>query len=166
MKTRLLFVWLLAVGLPAPAQSPSLTTFILVRHAEKATNHPTDPDLSEKGRERAQRLAELLTSTSLDAVYSTRFMRTWQTAEPVAQVKNLPVVPYEPFKDEVIQAMLTTHAGKTILLVGHSNTTPWMANALLGRPERADFSESEYGTVLIVTVSEKGKVASLVALQY
>ncbi len=164
MKIRIVLTFFLMVGMSAAAQS--LTTFILVRHAEKATNHPTDPDLSEKGRERALRLAELLASTSLEAVYSTPFMRSWQTAEPVALVKQLPVLRYEPFKDEVIEAMIKKHQGKTILLVGHSNTTPWTANLLLGKKELADFAESEYGTVLMVTVAEKGKVASLVTLRY
>jgi broad specificity phosphatase PhoE len=165
-KPKVILIVAMLVGCTVFGYTQSLTTFILVRHAEKATNDPKDPDLSDIGRVRARRLAELLVTTEIAAVYSTNFKRTLQTAQPVASQKNLPVKLYQPHRREVIEAMVSEHQGKTVLLVGHSNTTPWTANLLLGKPELKDFGDSEYGTILIVTLSTSHPAAQLLKLNY
>ena len=44
-----------------------------------------DPELSENGREQAERLAERLAKQPIDAIYVTSLCRTAQTAAPLAQ---------------------------------------------------------------------------------
>jgi probable phosphoglycerate mutase len=44
-----------------------------------------DPELSENGREQAERLAERLAKQPIDALYVTSLRRTAQTAEPLAE---------------------------------------------------------------------------------
>lgn len=167
MKTTLLILSLL-VYQGALAQ---ITTFILIRHAEKATGDEMknmdakDPDLSEAGRQRAQRLAAMLKETKIDAIYSTSYKRTQHTVAPLASAKGIAVIAYEPKKGDVIDEMLKKHAGGTIVVCGHSNTTPWVANYLLGKEELKDFDDSEYGNVLVVEVTEKGR-GKLVWLRY
>jgi hypothetical protein len=73
---------------------------------------------------------------------------------------------YEPFKDEVIQNMLEQHKGGTVLICGHTNNIPWIANLLLGKEAYADYAEADYGNILIVSVVEKGKVANVTHLRY
>jgi 2,3-bisphosphoglycerate-dependent phosphoglycerate mutase len=163
---KVFLVGAMLVGCTVFGYTQSLTTFILVRHAEKATNDPKDPDLSDTGRVRARRLAELFATTEIAAVYSTNFKRTLQTAEAVASQKKLPVKIYQPHQREVIEAMVSEHQGKTVLLVGHSNTIPWTANLLLGNQELKDFADSEYGTILIVTISISHPAAQLLKLNY
>lgn len=154
-----LFVFVLMLGLaisPALAQN-DLTTFILVRHAEKSDDDPRDPSLSAEGEARAKKLAEVLADQSITAVYSTPFKRTKTTAEPVAAAKGLTVETYDFRSQTYLQEMLQKHQGGTILISGHSNTTPMVANTLIGKESFQTLDESEYGMIFIVTVSEVGK---------
>lgn len=148
------------------AQSQPVTTFILVRHAEKGDDGTKDPDLTEKGVTRAESLAELLKETNVDAIYSTAFKRTNNTAAPLSRAKSLPVQGYEAFKGEEIDKMLKRHAGGTVTVVGHSNNIPWIANYLTGKETYQSFEDSDYDNVFIVTVFEKGKTATVLRLSY
>jgi len=113
-----------------PAASDT-ATYILVRHAEKATAPAKDPPLTDAGRQRAQRLVASLKATRLDAVYSSPYQRTRQTAAPVAGAQELPVIDYAPDDATAFAARLRAdHPRGTVLVVGHSNTLPPLARAL------------------------------------
>ncbi|MBX2962357.1 MAG: histidine phosphatase family protein [Cyclobacteriaceae bacterium] len=163
---RTLIPALLILALTVSAQE-KITTFILIRHAEKAMEQSTnDPDLSAVGKKRAQRLAELLNEGEVDAIYSTPFKRTQQTVSPLATLKGLSVMDYEVNKEEEIDRMLNAHRGGTIVVVGHSNTIPWMANKLLGVQKYHPWEDGDYDNVWLITVVERGKSAKLVWLNY
>jgi broad specificity phosphatase PhoE len=144
---------------------PVITTFILVRHAEKATGGD-DPDLKPEGHERAKHLVSVLKNTSLGAVYSTRYNRTKNTVGPVAREKGLEVQVYESLKANELDALVTKHAGQTVLIGGHSNTIPQIANLLLGKEEFKNFEDTAYGNLLIISVVERGKTAKVTWLNY
>lgn len=149
---------------PLPIAPPPNSTFLLVRHAEKATGD--DPLLTPAGEARAQALANLLDSMQIDAIYASDFRRTQLTAAPVAQAKGLVVRPYDPKALEAFAAMLKAqHAGQTVLIVGHSNTTPYLAGLLQNITPYPDFDESDYGNLLIVTTSGQAQ-GSLVRLRF
>jgi hypothetical protein len=84
----------------------------------------------------------------------------------LADNKNIRIKQYEPFKEEVIQQMLEEHKGGTVLISGHSNNIPWTANLLLGKEVYADYTETDYGNILIISVVEKGKVSKVTHLRY
>ena len=163
MRGHFLIVLLLTLGCSRPTPP---TTFILLRHAEKASDGTEDPDLKAEGAERAQRLAEFLKDTQVDGIYATNFRRTRQTVAPLAAVKKLEVQRYEAFQAEEIENMLNRHRGGTIIVCGHSNNIPWTANLLMGREEFEEYDESQYGIFLIVTVVEKGTNAKVIRLSY
>lgn len=150
----------------AVAQSQPVTTFILVRHAEKGDDGTKDPGLTEAGMNRAEALVSLLKETKIDAIYSTAFKRTTNTVAPLSRAKSLPVQGYEAFKGDEIDRMLKQHAGGIVMVVGHSNNIPWIANYLIGKETYPSFEDSDYDNVFIVTVVEKGKTASVVRLSY
>jgi broad specificity phosphatase PhoE len=147
----------------------ALTTFILVRHAEKASQNAmtkdSDPKLSEEGLKRADHLAELFSMTSISAVYSTPYERTRSTVAPLAKAKSLEVQSYEPGKNEAIDKIWNENLGKTVVICGHSNTIPKIANYLSGTNDFKDFSDSDYGNIIIVTILQKGK-ASVTWMRY
>jgi 2,3-bisphosphoglycerate-dependent phosphoglycerate mutase len=157
---------LLVLGFSAHAQDKQVTTFILVRHAEKVADGSKDPELSEVGKARALRLANMLKKQNIAAIYSTNYKRTLNTVKPLAEQLGQTVLPYEPFKDEEIVKMVNEHKGKTVLIVGHSNNIPWIANTLLGKKEFGDYDESYYENVLIVNVIEKGVNGSTLQISY
>lgn len=131
-----------------------VTTFILVRHAEKGTDDPKDPALSPAGESRAQGLVKLFEKQKVDAVYSTNFKRTKNTITPLAEAKGLTVQTYEALK---LDELITKHKGGTVLICGHSNTVPGLANTLLGNKQFANYDDTDYGNILIVAVTEIGK---------
>lgn len=157
MKRMLLLCLLLGLAVsPALAQN-DLTTFILVRHAEKGDDDPRDPSLSAEGEARAKKLTEVLAEQNITAIYSTPFNRTKLTAEPLAQIKGLTVETYDFRSQTYLREMFDKHKGGTILISGHSNTTPMVANELIGSEAFEQMDENEYGMIFIVTVSELGQ---------
>src|SRR5687767_13230671 len=73
-------------------------TLILVRHAEKADATSTDPELSDAGKQRAERLMSIVKKYKPGAVYSTDFKRTRDTAAPMAARRSLQVQTYDAKK--------------------------------------------------------------------
>ena len=140
------------------------TTIILIRHASRGNDGTNDPPLSEEGTQRVKRLMETMTNTKLTAIYSTDYKRTRNTVEPLAKSKGLEVKLYEAMKEEEIKQIIAANSGGTILICGHSNTTPWTANFLTGE-KLENFKDTEYGNILIVTFLDFGK-ATLTRLNY
>ncbi|WP_276374216.1 phosphoglycerate mutase family protein [Chryseolinea sp. H1M3-3] len=147
-------------------ENDQITTFILLRHAEKGNDGTEDPDLSLPGIERAERLKLLLRETEINGIYATQFKRTKNTVAPLALAKNLDIQSYESFKAEEIEKMLDKHQGGTVVICGHSNNIPWTANLLLGKETYKDYTENEYGIMLILSVVKKGKVAKVTRLDW
>lgn len=163
----LLCLLLLSASLPSIAQQNSdITTFVLVRHAEKADDS-ADPDLSPEGYQRAERLSEMLQNISFDAVYSSDRTRTRETVREIADRNSVEILLYEPHEtEEEVKRMLNSNTGKNVLVSGHSNTTPFFANELLGREHFADkFDESDFSNLLIITIAGDGE-SKLLHLRY
>jgi 2,3-bisphosphoglycerate-dependent phosphoglycerate mutase len=118
------------------------TTFILVRHAEKEATG-TDPGLTKEGEERAESLVKLLEKQNIDAIYSTNFNRTKNTIKPLAESKGLEVQLYEKQPD-------ITRLKGTVVICGHSNTIPALANLLIGKEQFETFDDKDFGNILII----------------
>jgi 2,3-bisphosphoglycerate-dependent phosphoglycerate mutase len=148
-----------------------LTTFILIRHAEKMidatmSNGSKDPNLSDVGKKRAENLVSVFRNTAIRAIYSTAFIRTRDTVTPLAKAKSIAITEYDAFKPEVIDKILKDFNGETVLICGHSNNIPWIANYLTGAEKLKSYDEADYGNVLIVSVAEIGKATSVTWLYY
>lgn len=126
-------------------------TYILTRHAEKAAEGGKDPILNDLGTQRAKRLADLLKTAGIDAVYSTPYQRTRLTATPLAESLKLEILDYDPFAQEDFEKIRKAAQNKKILIVGHSNTIPNMVNQLLGEERFGQLEEMEYDKLFIVT---------------
>lgn len=173
MKNLLTFLLLTFFALPTLAQQTSITTFILVRHAEKETGAASmqngamtkDPELNELGKARALRLADMLQRQPIAAIYSTNYKRTTNTVKPLAEKTGVTIQLYEPMQEQVILDILNKHRGQTVLIVGHSNNIPQIANTLLGKKEFADYDEHYYENMMIISVVEPG-TAGAVQVKY
>lgn len=138
-----------------------ITTYFLIRHAEKDRSNPSekDPKLTEAGIKRAQNWTKVLKDVSFDMVYSTNFNRTKATAQPIAEANNLEVEIYNQ-ADMYNQNFQQKTKGKTVLIVGHSNTTPAFVNAILKNKKYEDLPDDENGGLYIVTVTPNNKVST------
>ena len=140
-------------------ESSELFTLYLVRHAEKELNaeDPKNPPLTPCGQERAASLEVLLAEVDLEAVYSTDYLRTRGTAEPVARNKGLEIRLYDSKKLEDFARMLLERK-EDALIVGHSNSTPALAGLLTGQQLEA-MDESIYNRVYQVVIhKESGRL--------
>ncbi|WP_412561134.1 histidine phosphatase family protein [Winogradskyella sp. MIT101101] len=141
------------------------TTYYLIRHAEKDTSdkEDKDPHLSEAGKTRADKWAKHFEGIALDAVYSTNYNRTKETATPTAKSKNLELTFYDPRNMDAKEFMAQTE-GKTVLIVGHSNTTPMFTNAILGKKKYEMMQEDDNASLYKVTVTEDAKTSELLKI--
>src|SRR5688572_15149743 len=100
------------------ADEPTVTTVILVRHAEKVDTS-SNPDLSPEGYARAKSLAALLRDVTIAAIYTTPYTRTRKTAEPIATALKLTPAEIAAGKElaATTAARIRDHAGKTVLVV-------------------------------------------------
>lgn len=132
------------------------TTYFLIRHAEKVRENPTDknPDLNERGFQRAENWEKVLQHISFDAIYSTDYKRTLKTVAPIAKKLNLEPIVYNPSKVD-FELFQLENTGKNVLIVGHSNTIPQFVNGLIKQQKYQEMEDDEFSHLYIVTV--KGK---------
>jgi 2,3-bisphosphoglycerate-dependent phosphoglycerate mutase len=164
-KAILFFVLILMVQASAFAAAQQITTVILTRHAEKAASPEDDPALTAQGKERADLLASMLEKSGVNGIYTSQYLRTRLTAEPLSKKLGVPVETVDASTtNKLVASILTKHAGGTVVVVCHSNTLPEIVQALGGGtiPEIGDM---EYDNLYIVTVYQKG-VAKVVRMKY
>jgi len=149
-------------------ESQATTTVIFVRHAEKAASPADDPGLSGAGQRRAAELArqlfdaDVVPGKGVDAVYSTAYRRTVETAKPVADALDLPVLTYDAADTElIIEAIVKEYKGKIILVVGHSDTVPAMIGNMGASKNVPPIAENEYDNIYLVTIPWFGKTKTI-----
>ncbi|MEL1265308.1 phosphoglycerate mutase family protein [Pseudoxanthomonas putridarboris] len=148
-----------ACGTTRPAADRDTgVTFIVVRHAEKATDDPDDPHLSATGQARAVKLAQRLRGEPVTAVYATEFRRTQQTGQPTADAHGLPVSAYYSRGPAAESAARwkRQHGRGTVLVVGHSNTVPELVASLCDCPTEP-MDDTEYDRLSIVRIDKDGR---------
>jgi len=143
-----------------------ITTFIVVRHAEKSKENPKDPELLPEGVERSEKLAQMLRDVNVAAIYSTNYKRTKNTVSPLASQKGLEIQTYESLIPNTIDELIKKYPAGTIVICGHSNTVPGIVNQIVGGNQYKDLDDSNFSAMFIVSVLERGKVASVTQLQY
>ena len=156
----------IAIGLAWFFESQATTTMIFVRHAEKAGPSAENPGLTPAGQRRAAELARQLVGADVvagvDAIYSTPYRRTMETAQSVADALDLEVISYDPSDNEaVLETILKTHKGKIILVVGHSDTLPRLIADLGASKKVPPIAENEYDNIYIISIPWFGKTKTI-----
>lgn len=168
MKKYLLCLFSLFLTINSFAQeveNEETTVYYLIRHAEKDRSNAKErnPNLTEKGKQRAENWSKILANVSFDFVYSTDYNRTQQTASPTAKKNNLKITSYHPYKIDFTRFLEDTK-GKNVLVVGHSNTTPDFVNKLIGKQKFKHIDDRNNGNLYIVTITGTSKSVSLLSI--
>lgn len=129
---------------------PIATTFLVVRHAERDGNLDK---LTEAGEQRAQTLAAVGSALKVNVIYSTNTQRTRNTAKPLATKRETEIQTYRTPSKQWLTSLQKEHAGKVVLIVGHSNTAGLIAG-LLANEKPYELGHDEYDALFIVQVSE------------
>ncbi len=143
---------------------PGTTTFFLVRHAEKRAVE--NPQLTDEGVERANKLAAILKEISLKEIYSTYTNRTRATVAPCAEMRDLQIINYDADNQKkLIENIMRFGPGENYLIVGHSNTIPSLLNLFEGKDLYKNIDENVYDNLFIVVVKSIGD-AEITKLKY
>lgn len=147
---RAIFPALLLCQLAAAQQN--VRTVFLVRHAEK-TSAAGDAPLSPEGEKRADCLAGMLKDAGIKQIYVTDVLRTQQTAAPLAKaLKIKPTI--LPAKDSNgLIKNLAYSGGGNVLVVGHSDTVPFVIARLQGGTV-APIGENEFDRMFVMTIAQ------------
>lgn len=163
MKSRQILPLVAALGLLAAGAAEAQRAVLVVRHAERAREGPeTDIPLSKTGAEHAARLAEILKTAGVTAVYATDTTRARQTVEPLAQLMKLPIKTYDT-RDEkgnmtalpLVARLKADERDGVVLVVGHSNTVPDVI-AAYGAKEAVRMGPDDYGDLFLVVPQPSG----------
>ena len=150
----ILFLLSLHLCMIASAQK---TTVWIVRHAEKDTAfvNRQDPDLTATGQQRALDLAAYLQNEAIVKVYSTDTKRTRQTAKYF----KTPLEVYNPKNLTGLLDGLNQHVnGKSVLIVGHSNTVLETIEALGGKRPVTLLTDDDYDYIFKVELEVRKPV--------
>ncbi len=160
----LLVACLLAV---AGCRTPCATV-VLVRHAERGAG--TNPPLTPAGQQRAQELVDVLAAAGITTIYVSDFLRTQETAAPLAAQLGLTPLVFPVGTDVALHAqslaadLLQNHADEEVLVVGHSDTVPLILRQLgVAAPPAIGAQEFDH---LFVVVKKEGAPARLVHGRY
>jgi 2,3-bisphosphoglycerate-dependent phosphoglycerate mutase len=156
----------IAVGLAWFFESQATTTIIFVRHAEQTSHDDEDPSLSDAGKRRVAELTRQLVDADvvagIDAIYSTSYRRTTETVQPLADRLDLPINIYDASDTEaVLDAILKTHKGEIIVVVGHSNTVPVLIANLGASKNVPAIARSEFDNIYIISIPWFGKTKTI-----
>jgi 2,3-bisphosphoglycerate-dependent phosphoglycerate mutase len=133
------------------------STYYIVRHAEKeaaSSNMTSDVPLSAAGKERAEALKQALQHKYIRRIYSTNYIRTRETAQPLSATTGVAIETYDP-RDTTFTERLKDLKRSTTLIVGHSNTVDDLVNRLTGQKLLQDLPDTQYGDLFVV--KKKGK---------
>jgi 2,3-bisphosphoglycerate-dependent phosphoglycerate mutase len=164
MKKLLPFLIIILLTIPSFSQEDfkdilDASTYYFIRHAEKniSDKDDIDPPLVIDGILRAAKWSLVFDNIKFDAIYSTDFLRTKETAQPTAEKNNIDITLYDPTNIDT-NAFLESTKGQTVLIVGHSNTTPMFVNAIIGEEKYEQIEETINGNLYIVTISKSGDI--------
>ena len=124
----------------------------VVRHAEKLDNTPYSV-LSPAGHARADVLKKELLDKKIDMVFATTFQRTQETARPLANAINKPLLIYRNNAVDSIATAIRGAGEKNILLVGHSGNLPSIIEKLTEK-KISPIAEDEYDNLYIIKIKK------------
>ncbi|MCC5612666.1 histidine phosphatase family protein [Nostoc sp. CHAB 5834] len=141
----------LSLSLAVTLTACSTTTVYLVRHAEKV-DETDSTDLNPSGRQRALALADTLANRGIDSIFTTPYRRTRQTAEPLARRLSIRLQDYAPKPTGALVDRVNLIRGKTVLVVGHSNTVLDIARGLGAAPSLQTIESGDYDNLFILRI--------------
>ena len=142
------YILLILISFLSFSQNEDCTSIYLIRHAEKVRDGSknSNPHLNAKGILRADKWKDILKHVKFDKVISTNLFRTLETASPISKSNDLKINTYVPSK-EFYENFIKQNTGNTILIVGHSNTTPSFVNSLIDEDFYNDIKDDNNGNL-------------------
>lgn len=141
-----------------PEGMEDASTIVLVRHAEKDNDGTDNPGLTGEGEARAERLASMIIPMNLKEVFMTNKKRVIFTAKPLAMDNpSIATSIYSPEEyNRVVEKIFSKRMGESVVIYGHSNTTPELINLITGNTDLQNIPENEYDNIYVVNSMGEG----------
>lgn len=136
------------------------TKIYLVRHAEKESGN--DPVLTANGNKRAGDLMRKLKNENVERIYVTQYKRTQMTGDSLRIQLGIDTVHYKADttgEDIYNKIIAKADGGKTILIIGHSNTILRIIKKFgINNYLPADIPDAEFDNLYLITYKRKKAV--------
>lgn len=133
------------------------TKIYIVRHAEKEAGK--DPLLTAAGNARAGDLMRYLQNRAVQKIYVSQYRRTQNTADSLRLQLNIDTVHYsaDTLCDNLVNAIMEhSDFGKTILIIGHSNTIPQIIRKFgVHDYPYGDIADIDYDNLFLITYKKE-----------
>ena len=129
LNTKYVFICSLLLSVVATEVAAEPDKIMLFRHGEKAAGK--NPHLTSVGKRRAAHLVSLIKADEKVTIFSSDYNRTKETAADLVLAFNKPPIIYDARYLEKLKAPVLALNG-TVVVIGHSNTTPNLAQRLSG----------------------------------
>lgn len=157
-------LWILVIVSVTQISAQTVTLF-LTRHAEKSVSNSKDPELSDEGKIRAEKLSVQFSEIPFTRFFSTPYIRTTETLRPLASKNKKEISEYNPLlHKEFVEQINQLNQDEWIFISGHSNSIPDLLNRLTQSDKFKTIDEKVYGDVWILTLV-KGKCVNVVQLK-
>tara|TARA_B100001996_G_scaffold69798_1_gene51060 strand:+ start:228 stop:746 length:519 start_codon:yes stop_codon:yes gene_type:complete len=129
----------------------SESVYYFIRHAEKDRSNPENknPELNQQGKIRALNWLYFFRDIPLKKIYSTNYNRTIQTVKQIAEEKNITISYYSPENIDV-ENFKKQNKNMSILVVGHSNTTPELVNLIIGENKFEKMNDNDNSSLFVI----------------
>ena len=154
-KTTKLLCFLFSLSIEAQTENKSdCTKVYLIRHAEKDRTDKTNsnPHLNSLGTKRSLKWKDFFKNINFDIIYSTNYHRTLETVKPFSE-NGTEIVIYNPSKIDYNEFILN-NKGKTILVVGHSNTIPSFTNGISKKKLYNNIEDNNNSNLYVVNICD------------
>jgi len=155
----------LALSLAWVFESQSTTTVVFVRYAE-ILDQGENPGLNPAGQQRARELARVVGTIDIvggvDAIFATQYRSTQETAEPLAEIMQIPVQVVDSNNVRgLAQMILKEYKGKIVLVITDEEALPRLIRKFHGSKRLAPITEYEHDNLYLVSIPWYGKVKTL-----
>ena len=151
----ILICFLISLSIEAQTENKSdCTKVYLIRHAEKDRTDKTNsnPHLNSLGTKRSLKWKDFFKNINFDIIYSTNYHRTLETVKPFSE-NGTEIVIYNPSKIDYNEFILN-NKGKTILVVGHSNTIPSFTNGISEKKLYNNIEDNNNSNLYVVNICD------------
>ena len=151
----ILICFLFSLSIEAQTENKSdCTKVYLIRHAEKDRTDKTNsnPHLNSLGTKRSLKWKDFFKNINFDIIYSTNYYRTLETIKPFSE-NGTELIIYNPSKIDYNE-FVSNNKGKTILVVGHSNTIPTFTNRISNKNLYNDIEDSNNSNLYVVNICD------------
>lgn len=130
------------------------TIIYLVRHAEKDTTDQTkNPPLTEEGKQRAEKLTDILAKYKIEGIYSTKYDRNINTVRAIAENNNIEIQNYEWYNWKPLLREVKSKKG-IYLICGHGDIILPMIDFLNGEKPLQELGHHEYDNLFKIIVEK------------